>query len=95
MSGYVIANVQVTNPVQYEEYKKWSTAAMKAHNAEVCVRGGQVAVLEGNWAPERIVILKFPTFEAAKAFYDTPEYLKAREARAGAAIMRMVVVEGV
>ena len=95
MSGYVIANVQVTDPVQYEEYKKWSTAAMKAHNAEVCVRGGQVAVLEGNWAPERIVILKFPTFEAAKAFYDTPEYLKAREARAGAAIMRMVVVEGV
>ncbi len=95
MSGYVIANVQVTDPVQYEEYKKWSTAAMKAHNAEVCVRGGQVAVLEGDWAPERIVILKFPTFEAAKAFYDTPEYLKAREARAGAAIMRMVVVEGV
>jgi uncharacterized protein (DUF1330 family) len=94
MSGYIIANVQVTNPVQYEEYKKWSSAAMQAHKAEVCVRGGQVQVLEGDWSPERIVILKFPTFEAAKAFYDTPEYLKAREARAGAAIMRMVVVEG-
>jgi uncharacterized protein (DUF1330 family) len=94
MSGYIIANVQVTNPVQYEEYKKWSTAAMKAHNAEVCVRGGQVEVLEGDWAPERIVVLKFPTFDAAKAFYETPEYLQAREARAGAAIMRMVVVEG-
>ncbi|PUE09064.1 hypothetical protein B9Z51_09070 [Limnohabitans sp. T6-5] len=94
MSGYIIANVQVTHPAQYEEYKKWSSAAMQAHNAEVCVRGGQVQVLEGDWSPERIVILKFPTFEAAKAFYDTPEYLKAREARAGAAIMRMVVVEG-
>jgi uncharacterized protein (DUF1330 family) len=94
MSGYIIANVQVTNPVQYEEYKKWSSAAMQAHKAVVCVRGGQVQVLEGDWSPERIVILKFPTFEAAKAFYDTPEYLKAREARAGAAIMRMVVVEG-
>ena len=94
MSGYIIAHVQVTDPVQYEEYKKWSTAAMKAHNAEVCVRGGQVAVLEGDWAPERIVILKFPSFAAAQAFYDTPEYLQAREARAGAAIMRMVVVEG-
>ena len=94
MSGYIIANVQVTNPTQYEEYKKWSSAAMQAHKAEVCVRGGQVQVLEGDWSPERIVILKFPTFEAARAFYDTPEYLKAREARAGAAIMRMVVVEG-
>jgi hypothetical protein len=94
MSGYIIAHVQVTDPVQYEEYKKWSSAAMKAHQAEVCVRGGQVAVLEGDWAPERIVILKFPSFAAAQAFYDTPEYLQAREARAGAAIMRMVVVEG-
>jgi uncharacterized protein (DUF1330 family) len=94
MSGYIIAHVQVTDPVQYEAYKKWSSAAMKAHNAEVCVRGGQVAVLEGDWAPERIVILKFPSFAEAQTFYDTPEYLKAREARAGAAIMRMVVVEG-
>ncbi len=93
-SGYVIASVTVTNPEQYEEYKKWSTAAMQAHGAEVCVRGGQVAVLEGDWNPGRTVILKFPSFEAAKAFYDTPEYLKAREARAGAAIMRMVAVEG-
>ena len=94
MSGYIIAHVQVTNPTQYEEYKKWSTLAMKAHNAEVCVRGGQVQLLEGDWAPERVVILKFPTFAAAKAFYETPEYLQAREARAGAAVMRMIAVEG-
>ena len=94
MSGYIIAHVQVTDPVQYEEYKKWSTAAMQTAGAEVCVRGGQVQVLEGDWAPERIVILKFPTFEAAKAFYELPEYLTAREARAGAAVMRMVAVEG-
>ncbi|MEY2783351.1 MAG: hypothetical protein RLZZ239_988 [Pseudomonadota bacterium] len=94
MSGYIIAIVQVTNPTQYEEYKKWSTLAMKAHNAEVCVRGGQVQLLEGDWAPERVVILKFPTFAAAKAFYETPEYLQAREARAGAAVMRMIAVEG-
>ena len=46
MSGYIIAHVQVTNPTQYEEYKKWSTAAMKTAGAEVCVRGGQVQVLE-------------------------------------------------
>ena len=94
MSGYIIAHVQVTNPTQYEAYKKWSTLAMQAHHAEGCVRGGQVQVLEGDWAPERIVILKFPTFAAAKAFYETPEYLQAREARAGAAIMRMIAVEG-
>jgi uncharacterized protein (DUF1330 family) len=94
MSGYIIANVTVTNPAQYEEYRKWSSVAMQVHGAQVCVRGGKVAVLEGDWMPERLVILKFPTFDAARAFYDTPEYLKAREARAGAAVMRMIVVEG-
>ncbi|MFG0638323.1 DUF1330 domain-containing protein [Delftia sp. WSY_22] len=94
-SGYIIASVTVTKPEQYEEYRKWSTEAMRAHGAEVCVRGGKVEVLEGDWNPGRTVILKFPSFEAAKAFYDTPEYLRAREARKGAAIMRMVCVEGV
>jgi len=94
-SGYIIASVTVTKPEQYEEYRKWSTEAMRVHGAEVCVRGGKVEVLEGDWNPGRTVILKFPSFKAAKAFYDTPEYLRAREAREGASIMRMVCVEGV
>jgi uncharacterized protein (DUF1330 family) len=94
-SGYIMASVTVTQPEQYEEYRKWSTEAMRVHGAEVCVRGGKVEVLEGDWNPGRTVILKFPSFEKAKAFYDTPEYLRAREAREGASIMRMVCVEGV
>ena len=93
-SAYILANVDVTDPQQYEQYKKLSTVAMQAHGAEVCVRGGQVQPLEGDWKPTRVVILKFASFEKAKAFYDTPEYLKAREARAGAAIMNMIAVEG-
>ncbi|CAN7719727.1 DUF1330 domain-containing protein [Pseudorhodoferax sp. LjRoot39] len=94
-SAYILADVTVTNPAQYEDYKKWSSAAMQTHGAEVCVRGGKVEVLEGDWSPARLVMLKFPNVEAAKAFNDSPEYGKARAARQGAAIMRMVVVEGV
>ena len=94
-SAYILANVQVTNPEQYEAYKKFSSAAMQAHGAEVCVRGGKVEVLEGDWAPERVVLLKFPSVEAARAFNDSPEYSLARQARAGAAVMRMVLIEGV
>ncbi|AVO50154.1 DUF1330 domain-containing protein [Melaminivora suipulveris] len=93
-AGYVIASVTVTNPEQYEEYRKWSSEAMRVHGAEVCVRGGKVEVMEGDWNPGRTVILKFESFEAAKAFYDSPEYRKARAAREGAAIMRLVCVEG-
>ena len=94
-SAYIIASVTVTDPVQYEEYKKWSSIAMQAHGAEVCVRGGAVEVLEGDWNPGRTVVLKFSSVDAARSFYHSPEYTKARAAREGAAVMRMVLVEGV
>ena len=94
-SAYILANVDVTDPQQYEQYKKLSTLAMQAHGAEVCVRGGAIQVLEGDWTPGRTVLLKFPTVEKARAFYDSPEYAAARKAREGAAVMRMVLIEGV
>jgi len=94
-SAYIIANVRVSDPVQYADYKKFSTLAMQAHGAEVCVRGGAVQVLEGDWLPERVVVLKFASVEKANAFYDSVEYQRAIKAREGAAVMRMVIVEGV
>jgi len=94
-SAYIIANVTVTDPQQYEQYKIWSTAAIQAHGAEVCARGGRLEVLEGDWTPDRVVVLKFPSIDAARRFNDSPEYGRARAAREGAAVMRMVVVEGV
>jgi uncharacterized protein (DUF1330 family) len=87
--------VTVTDPQQYEQYKIWSTVAIQAHGAEVCARGGRVEVLEGDWTPDRVVVLKFPSIDAARRFNDSPEYGRARAAREGAAVMRMVVVEGV
>ena len=72
-------------PNNTKSYKKLSTIAMKAHGAEVCVRGGKVEVLEGDWKPARVVMLKFPSMEQAKAFYDSVEYeaahASARKAR--------------
>jgi uncharacterized protein (DUF1330 family) len=94
-SAYILANVKVTNPEQYEEYKKLSTIAMQAHGAEVCVRGGKTEVLEGDWSPDRVVLLKFPSAEKARAFNDSVEYGAARKSRQGAAQMRMVLIEGV
>jgi len=94
-SAYIIANVSVTNPAQYEEYKKLSTVAMQTYDAQVCVRGGAIEVIEGDWHPERLVVLKFPSIEKARLFEASPEYASARSARQGAAVMRMLLVEGV
>jgi uncharacterized protein (DUF1330 family) len=93
-SAYIIANVSVTDPAQYEEYKKLSTLAMKAYGAEVCVRGGAVEVIEGDWQPDRLVVLKFASLEQARRFEASAEYASARAARQGAAVMRMLLVEG-
>ena len=94
-SAYVLANVNVTDPQAYEEYKRLSTIAMKAHGAEVCVRGGKTEVLEGDWSPNRAVLLKFPSMEQAKKFYDSTEYQAAKKARQDIAVMRMDLIEGV
>jgi uncharacterized protein (DUF1330 family) len=94
-SAYIIAQVSVTDPAQYEEYKRLSTLAIHTHGAQVCVRGGAVQVLEGDWQPERVVVLKFDSVEAARAFNASAEYSRARHSREGAAVMRMILVEGV
>ena len=94
MSAYVIANIRITDAARYEEYKRLSTIAINAYGAQVCVRGGEVTVLEGDWQPDRVVVLKFASVERAKAFYDSPQYLAARQAREHAADVRMVIVAG-
>lgn len=93
-SAYIIANVRVTNPEQFEEYRRLSSHAMHTHEAEICVRGGASETLEGEWAPERIVVLKFPSLQAARAFNASTEYGSARAARQGAAVVQMILVEG-
>ena len=94
-AGYIIAYIDVTDPQQYEQYKVLSTKAMQAHGAEVLVRGGKTEPLEGEWAPTRVVVLKFPSYEAARDFHASEEYLAARKSREHAAKMNMIVVEGV
>ena len=94
MPAYIIADVNVTDPVQYDEYRKWSSAAIKEHGAEAVVRGGKTERLEGR-EPGRIVVLKFASMDAARAFYDSETYAKARAAREHAAVMNMLIVEGV
>lgn len=95
MAAYIIAQVDVTDPQQYERYKVLSSRAIAAHGAQILVRGGEAQILEGEVQPGRVVVLEFPDLAAARAFYDSAEYRLARQARAGAAVMRMIAVQGV
>ncbi len=94
MAAYIVADVEITDPEQYAAYRALSSAAFEAHGVQPLARGGRTERLEGR-EPGRIVVLSFASMDAARAFYDSPEYRKAREARKDAAIMNMLIVEGV
>jgi len=95
MPAYLLVEAKVSNPVAYERYKKMAQEAIAQYGGRYLVRGGQVEILEGNWGePERLVIVEFDSVEQVKKFYNSPEYVAAREARKGAADFNVLVVEG-
>jgi len=93
MSAYLIADITVTDPERYEDYKKLAPPAIAAYGGKYVARGGKSEKLEGSWDPNRIVILEFESTEKAKQFIDSPEYKEARELRHKTATSNMIVVE--
>jgi uncharacterized protein (DUF1330 family) len=95
MSAYVIVEIDVQDPVGYEEYKKQAAATVHAHGGKYIVRGGMTEVLEGDWQPKRIVVLEFPSMDRAKGWLNCEEYREPRKMRHATARTNMILVEGV
>ena len=94
MPAYVIVETDVTDPEQYEQYKAAAFDAVTAAGGRYLARGGELAVLEGDWRPPRLVVLEFEDLAAAKRWYDSERYREARRLRQGAARLRLVAVQG-
>lgn len=95
MPALLIVDIEVTDAVLYEDYKRLASAAIAAHGGRYLVRGGRSEVLDGDWTPRRLVVLEFESVERAKAWRDSPEYAEAKRVRERCARVNMVVVEGV
>ena len=94
--AYLMVEMNVTDPERYKAYIAEAPAAVKAAGGEYLVRGGRHETLEGDWKPHRVAMLRFPSYEAAKSFYDSEMYRAACAKRAGTTeYFNMVVVEGV
>jgi uncharacterized protein (DUF1330 family) len=96
MAAYVIVDVDVLDPDAYKEYTTAVPATLTPDGGRFIVRGGRYETLEGDWNPRRIVVLEFPSFEAAKAWHASPAYqailpIRLRNARTNF----LTVVEGV
>ncbi len=95
MSAYVIVDINVTDPVGYEEYKKLAPPVVAAFGGKYLARGGKTETLEGDWSPKRLVILEFESAERAKEWLNSPEYRIPRQLRHQTTETNMVVIEGV
>ena len=95
MPAYVIATVEVKDPVRYEDYKTLVPPSIAAFGGRFVARGGKTDVLEGDWNPKRLVILEFPNAERARQWYDSPEYAAAKALRQATSMGSLVLIEGV
>lgn len=96
MPAYVIAEVEVLNPAEYERYRQRVPATIEKYGGRFIARGGRVEVLESDWQPHRMVIIEFASVERAREWYHSPDYqevlpIRQRNSRAGF----VAIVEGV
>jgi len=94
VSAYVIVEIEVLDPVRYEEYKRLAPPSIAAFGGRYVVRGGRAETLEGDWNPKRIVVLEFESLERARRWWGCSEYRDAKRLRQEIARTRMIAVEG-
>jgi uncharacterized protein (DUF1330 family) len=95
VAAYLIVQVEVHDPVRYEDYKKMVPPSLAQYGGRFLVRGGRTHTLEGAWAPTRFVMVEFPSVEQAKAWWASPEYAAAKALRQATAVSDMIVAEGI
>ena len=95
MPAYVITDIEITDPVAYEEYKKQSPISLAQYGGKFIARGPEPDVLEGDWKPGRVVILQFDSAEQARAWWNSPEYRPARDLRQSASRGSLVLIHGI
>ena len=95
MPAYLIVRASVHDMAQYRQYMQHTPAILEKYGGEFLIRGGDKLVLEGPDSGERIVLIRFPSLQAAQDMYNSPEYQAAIKLREGAAQASFIVMEGV
>jgi uncharacterized protein (DUF1330 family) len=95
MAAYLINDMEITDPVIFEEYRKLTPPTIALYGGRFIARGGATHTLEGTWSPKRMVILEFPSVERAQAWLESPEYATARALRQASSRSNIIVIEGV
>jgi uncharacterized protein (DUF1330 family) len=94
MSAYVIAEIDITDPAAYEDYRRQVPEVIARYGGKYIVRGGKVEPLEGGWSPKRVAVVEFPSMEQALKFYRSAEYAPLIAIRQKASRGKLIIVEG-
>ena len=94
MSAFLVVDISVHDPEAYQAYAAAVPQFVAQHGGKYRVRGGNSEAIEGDWQPERVVVVEFPDAAAARAFVEDPDYQPVAAIRHAAATTRMVLVEG-
>jgi uncharacterized protein (DUF1330 family) len=94
MAAYLIANITITDPKRYPEYREKVPPVIAQYGGTFLVRGGAVHPVEGDLGVDRLVVIEFPSMEAARRFYDSPEYAPLLKLRLETARSQVAFVEG-
>ena len=94
MAAYLIAEIDITNPEGYASYRPMAAESVMRHGGRFVARGGTIVPLEGGWDPKRVVIIEFPSLDAAKTFYHSDDYQVALKVRLENSTGRVIIVDG-
>ena len=95
MAAYLVVQIDVKDQSEFEKYKVMVTPSISAYGGKYLVRGGAITVMEGDWKPERFVIVEFESAERAMQWWNSKEYEEAKTLRQRITTTRMILVEGV
>ena len=95
MAGYAIIHNAVTDEAVYADFREQAAATIEQYGGKYLVRGGAAEAVDGDWVPDRIVVVEFASVAQAKAWFNSAEFAAAKQLRAKCADAIVAIVEGV
>ena len=95
MAGYLIAELNVTDQGLFAEFAEKIVELVKEHDGRYLVRGGQTEVIEGDWSPQRVVVIEFDGYDQVAAFVHSPEYIELAKLRSNSSEASTIIVNGI
>jgi uncharacterized protein (DUF1330 family) len=94
MAAYVVADIVVKDTAKYDDYKRGVSATVEKFGGRFLVRGGSAKTFEGDWRPERLIIIEFPDMASLEGWYRSADYGPLLSLRLAASDGRLIAIEG-